>query len=103
MIKVAFTQTAEEDYLALLDETSRRSLDEAIELDTKFDTLIENLQKFKYLCPPSRNFPKFRRCVITQFVSLVFHSKSLAKKSCNIEFFEMMVLILLLTKNFDNG
>lgn len=72
MIKVEFTQTAEENYLAILDETSRRSLDEAIELDTKLDTLIEHIQKFKYLCPPSRNFPKFRRCVITRFVALVY-------------------------------
>ena len=72
MIKVEFTKTAEEDYLALLHETSSRSLDEALELDAKLDTLIENLQKFKHLCPPSKNFPKFRRCVVTRFVSLVY-------------------------------
>lgn len=72
MIKVAFTQTAEEGYIAILDETSRRSLDEAIKLDNKLDTLIENLKKFKYLCPVSKHFPKFRRCVVTRFVSLVY-------------------------------
>lgn len=72
MVNVEFTQTAEEDYLAILDETSRRSLDEALELDAKLDKLVENLQKFKYLCPPSRNFPKFRRCVLTKIISLVY-------------------------------
>lgn len=72
MINVAFTQTAQEDYLAILDELSRRSLDEALELDAKMDTLIKNLQQFKHLCPPSKNFPKYRRCVITRFISLVY-------------------------------
>ncbi len=69
---VAFTKTAEEDYLALLDEISRRSLDEAMELDSKMDTLIENLSRFKFLCPSSRKFPKYRRCVVTRNVSLVY-------------------------------
>ena len=72
MIKVEFTKTAEENYLALLDEISRRALDEALELDAKLDTLIGNLQKFKHLCPPSRNFAKFRRCVLTRYISLVY-------------------------------
>lgn len=72
MIKIEFTKTAEENYLTLLNEISRRSLDEALELDAKLEALIENLGKFKYLCPPSRNFPKFRRCVITRFISLVY-------------------------------
>lgn len=74
MIKVEFTKTAEENYLALLDEISRHSLDEALELDAKLNTLIENLQKFKHLCPPSRNFPKFRRCVLTRYISLVYET-----------------------------
>ena len=46
MIEVEFTKTAEEDYLALLDEISRHSVDEALELDAKMDALIRNLQKF---------------------------------------------------------
>ena len=49
MIEVEFTKTAEEDYLALLDEISRHSVDEALELDAKMDALIRNLQKFKHL------------------------------------------------------
>lgn len=72
MIEVEFTKTAEESYLALLDEISRRSVDEALELDTKLDVLIENLQRFKHLCPPSKKFPKFRRCVLTRYISLVY-------------------------------
>ncbi|MCO6493367.1 MAG: type II toxin-antitoxin system RelE/ParE family toxin [Phaeodactylibacter sp.] len=74
MIEVEFTKTAEEDYLALLDEISRRSVDEALELDAKLDALIENLQKFKHLCPPSKKFPKFRRCVLTRYISLVYEA-----------------------------
>ncbi len=74
MIKVEFTKTAEEDYLTLLDDISRRSVDEALELDAKMDALIKNLQKFKHLCPPSREFPKFRRCVLTRYISLVYEA-----------------------------
>lgn len=74
MIKVEFTKTAEEDYLTLLDDISRRSVDEALKLDAKMDALIENLQKFKHLCPPSRKFPKFRRCVLTRRISLVYEA-----------------------------
>jgi len=72
MIEVELTKTAEEGYLALLDEISRHSVDEALELDAKMDALIGNLQKFKHLCPPSRKFPKFRRCVLTRYISLVY-------------------------------
>ncbi|MCB0566062.1 MAG: type II toxin-antitoxin system RelE/ParE family toxin [Phaeodactylibacter sp.] len=74
MIKVEFTKTAEEDHLILLDDISRRSVDEALELDAKMDALIENLQKFKHLCPPSRKFPKFRRCVLARHISLVYEA-----------------------------
>ena len=74
MIKVEFTKTAEESYLALLDEISRRSVDEALKLDAKMDALIENLQRFKHLCPPSKKIPKFRRCVLTRNISLVYEA-----------------------------
>ena len=74
MIKVEFTKTAEEGYLTLLDDISRRSVDEALELDAKLDALIDNLQKFKHLCPPSRKFPQFRRCVLTRHISLVYEA-----------------------------
>ena len=72
MNKVIFTQTAEDDYLSLLGDLSRVSLDQALALDEKMNKLIENLAQFKYFCPPTRNFPKFRRCVITKYLSLVY-------------------------------
>lgn len=72
MIEVEFTKTAEEGYLTLLDEISWHSVDEALELNAKLDALIENLQRFKHLCPPSKKFPKFRRCVLTRYISLVY-------------------------------
>lgn len=72
MIKVEFTQTAQDDYLFMLEEISNRSLDEALILDEKMDALIDNLRKFKYLCPPSKRFPKFRRCVVTRHIALVY-------------------------------
>ena len=65
MVTVLFTQTAEDDYLALIDYLSRRSVDDAIALDQKMDALVENLKKYKHFCPPSRKFPKFRKCVLT--------------------------------------
>lgn len=72
MIAVEFTQTAEDDYLDILDNVSRNSIDEAIAIDAKLTALINNLKKYKHFCPLSLRFPRFRRCVITNSISLVY-------------------------------
>ena len=81
MIAVEFTQTAEDDYLDILDNISRNSIDEAIAIDAKLTTLINNLRRYKFFCPSSLKFPKFRRCVITNNISLVYE---VGKKSITV-------------------
>lgn len=72
MTRVEWTEAAQAEYLLLLEQAYARSTDAAIELDDKLEALINNLKRFKYLCPASLKFPKVRRCVITPYVSLVY-------------------------------
>lgn len=72
MVTVQMTQTAEDDYLALLNDVYQKSIDAALQLDARMDTLMENLGRFKHFCPPTKRFPKFRRCVVTRTISLVY-------------------------------
>lgn len=81
MIAVELTQTAEDSYLDILDNISRNSIDKALAIDDKMTALINNLKKYKYFCPPSSKFPKFRRCVLTNNISLVYE---IGKKSITI-------------------
>ncbi len=72
MITVEWTGAAKDDYLFLLELTYERSTDIALELDDKLETLLDNLRRYKHFCPATENFPKFRRCVVTKFISLVY-------------------------------
>lgn len=72
MIQVNITLAAEDDYLEILEQTYRNSTDAALKLDDKMNALIANLRQFKHFCPPARRFPKFRRCVVTKNVALVY-------------------------------
>ena len=69
---VEWTGTAEDDYLALLKDTYYQSTELGVALYDRMEALIENLRQFKHLCPPTQRFPKFRRCVVTRYLSLVY-------------------------------
>jgi plasmid stabilization system protein ParE len=69
---IQWTSAAKDDYIELLKETYAHSVEQAIALDEKMESLLGKLQRFKFMCPPSRQFPKFRRCVLTNHVSLVY-------------------------------
>jgi plasmid stabilization system protein ParE len=47
-------------------------LDVAIEFDEKVERLLERLQTFKKLCPPSEKQPDLRRCVVTKQTSMYY-------------------------------
>lgn len=72
MIQVDITLSAEEDYLEILKQTYEHSTEAALSLDEKMEALITNLSNFKHLCPATRKFPKFRRCIVTKNVALVY-------------------------------
>jgi plasmid stabilization system protein ParE len=64
---------ARETYLAVLDYLlTEWPLDVAIEFDEKVEALLERLQTFKNLCPPSEKQPHLRRCVVTKQTSLYY-------------------------------
>lgn len=72
MTPVEITLTAQDDYIAILEHIYHQSTDAALQLDEKMEALINNLRKFKHLCPATRKFPKFRRCIVTKHVALVY-------------------------------
>lgn len=72
MITLEWTGVAREDYLSLLGAAYERSVDSALDLDDKIEALLGNLRRFRHFCPPSRHFPKFRRCIVTRYISLVY-------------------------------
>ncbi|HAD13322.1 MAG TPA: hypothetical protein DCF33_12905 [Saprospirales bacterium] len=74
MTSIHWTETAKDDYLAILKTLYEQSADLAIALDDKMESLISNLRQFRYLCPPSRKFPKFRRCILTKNLALVYEA-----------------------------
>ncbi|MCB0395407.1 MAG: type II toxin-antitoxin system RelE/ParE family toxin [Flavobacteriales bacterium] len=48
---------------------------EAIQFDTKVESLISKLRTYHQLCPPSRLKKGVRRCVISAHTSLVYKIK----------------------------
>lgn len=72
MADIQWASAAKDDYIALLKETYAHSVDMALALDEKMEALLAKLQRFKFLCPPSRQFPKFRRCVLSNHISLIY-------------------------------
>lgn len=74
MITIEWTGVAKDDYASILQEIYNKSIDAALELDEKIQLLLTNLQKFKHFCPQSNKYPRFRRCVITSTLSLIYET-----------------------------
>jgi plasmid stabilization system protein ParE len=72
MNRVEWSTVAEDDYLALLEQTYMHSTEGGVALFERMESLLENLRQFKHFCPPTEKFPKFRRCVVTRHLSLVY-------------------------------
>ncbi len=72
MNQVIVSPKAEDAYLAILEYYYHFSIDFALKLEEKLDQLIENLRRFKKLCPPAKSFPGLRRCVLTENISMVY-------------------------------
>ncbi|MFN0036686.1 MAG: type II toxin-antitoxin system RelE/ParE family toxin [Saprospiraceae bacterium] len=72
MNQVIVSPKAEEAYLSILEYYYQFSADFAVKLDDALERLIENLRRFKKLCPASRSFPNVRRCVLTENISMIY-------------------------------
>lgn len=72
MTTIRWTDTAEDAYLALLQSAYTRSTEAALFLDEQLERLVERLRLFKHHCPSLEKIPGLRRCVITQYLGLVY-------------------------------
>ena len=75
--EVIWSELAQDTYIQflkyLLDNNKSNA---AIAFDEKVESLIERLQQFKELCPPSNKIKQFRKCVITAQVSLIYRTSA---------------------------
>jgi plasmid stabilization system protein ParE len=72
MTTVQWTEVAKDDYIAVLKSAYEESADQAVLLDEKMEALLSNLRQFKHFCPPTLKFIKFRRCILTKHLALVY-------------------------------
>lgn len=75
MNQIFWTELAKDTYAALLQSLSDISLDAAVELNERIMALEDNLSQFKFACPASTKLPRFRRCVVTKNVSVIYEVK----------------------------
>lgn len=72
-LKVIWSPLAEETYLGALKFILKKwTLKEADEFAIMVKGLIEKIQSFKNLCPPSRLHKNLRKCVVSYQTSLVY-------------------------------
>lgn len=74
---VLWSPKAEETYLAILQFIIKEwSIKEAEAFDNRVDDLILQLKRHKNLCPPSRQYRRLRKCVITSQTSLIYQFRN---------------------------
>ncbi len=52
--------------------SSKYSLDAAIKFDEQVDSIIQNLKKYKELCPAYKKRPSLRKCIVNKNTSLLY-------------------------------
>jgi plasmid stabilization system protein ParE len=73
--EVIWSELAQDTYIQFLKYLLDNNFSNAaIVFDEKVESLIERLQQFKELCPPSNKIKQFRKCVINAQVSLVYRT-----------------------------
>ena len=72
MLPVYWTDIAEDCYAALVEYQAQFSIRAVVSLEAKVEDLVERLKRHHALCPPSELLPRFRRCTVTEDVSLIY-------------------------------
>ena len=70
--KVVWTELAQESYLGTLEYYQLFSQSAAESLEAIVIALMDRLANFKHLCPPAPNLPRYRKCVLTQDISVIY-------------------------------
>ena len=69
---VFWTDLGSESYTGVVAFVAEFSLKAAIELDEKVEHLLTRLSKHNFSCPPSSKIPRYRHCVVTKNVSVMY-------------------------------
>ena len=73
MYQVYWSPDAKDSYADILRSVMDNfPLDTALKMDEKVERLISLLENNQQLCPPAKNFPEVRKCVVTKQLSLVY-------------------------------
>ncbi len=72
MTTIQWAEVAKDDYVANLKSIYNQSADKAVLVDEKMESLLNNLRQFKHFCPVTQKFPKFRPCIVTKYLALVY-------------------------------
>ncbi|MEQ1746683.1 MAG: type II toxin-antitoxin system RelE/ParE family toxin [Saprospiraceae bacterium] len=70
--KVLWSELAQEMYLGTLEYYEQFSQSAAESLEAVVIALTDRLAAFKHLCPPAPNLPRYRKCVLTQDISVIY-------------------------------
>jgi len=70
--KVVWSALAQETYLGALEYYQQFSQNTAENLETMIVALTDRLATFKYLCPPAPKLSRYRKCVLTEHVSVIY-------------------------------
>jgi plasmid stabilization system protein ParE len=70
---IYWSPQAEESYLDTLEFILKKwTIMEAENFQDKVEGLLENLQVYNRLCPPSTKFEEFHKCVISEQTSMIY-------------------------------
>lgn len=72
LYKIVWSELAEETYLSTLEYYMVFSQKAADNVEQKVVALTERLAVFKHLCPPAPNLPRYRKCVLTEQISVIY-------------------------------
>lgn len=71
-LQVVWSELAQETYLATLEYYQQFSQTAAENLEMMVVALTDRLATFKYLCPPAPKLPRYRKCVLTEHISVIY-------------------------------
>lgn len=69
MANIIWMPSAKDTYAEILEQLE---LEAALKLDDEVEKLLEKLQTFTHICPPSQKLLGFRKCSINKIISMIY-------------------------------
>ena len=71
--EIVWSELAEESYTQVLKYLlDNQHSNAAIKFDDATEKLANRLRNFSELCPPSLKIPQLRKCVVNQYISMIY-------------------------------